>query len=326
MQQKQQVQQEESLVEKHEAMYALHDRAHCLAPGLFRSLQKGKRNSRLEVTYTYGKELIEFRGPYLLGVDDMRVLQGIIALAGAKGLELTKAPSTDEGRLLRNLLDLHGGNELQSSLYLHTSYRKLARLIGYKSIDDTRTIRASVERLFTVSVFIEANGKRSGFRILSTYVSEDLKKGGNLYIALNPRIAAAMVGQHARIEMSEVLGLSSDPARLLHQRLSAFISPGEKKSVGVDKLVGYVWPVGQSEPKARALNKRKGKISSALIELQSVGWDIQGNHDLGYMIGRPKSKDSRSKRKTTHDNGAVVPRNRCRNATKTVPMTSLNHS
>lgn len=58
--------------------HARHDPAHCLAPGLFRSLKRGDRKKlKLDVTYPYGEgEQIEFSGPEPLGADDLRILQG----------------------------------------------------------------------------------------------------------------------------------------------------------------------------------------------------------------------------------------------------------
>lgn len=63
---------------KFDLTHARHDPAHCLAPGLFRSLKRGERKrSKLDVTYTYGKDSIRFWGPEPLGADDLRVLQGL---------------------------------------------------------------------------------------------------------------------------------------------------------------------------------------------------------------------------------------------------------
>ena len=56
-------------VRKHDLTHARHDPAHCLAPGLFRSLQRGeRRRCKLHVVYNYGDgKRIEFSGPEPLG-------------------------------------------------------------------------------------------------------------------------------------------------------------------------------------------------------------------------------------------------------------------
>ena len=69
---------------KHSLSHVRHDPAHCLAPGLFRALKRGERKrSKLDVTYDYGDgKRIEFSGPEPLGADDLRILQGLVAMAG----------------------------------------------------------------------------------------------------------------------------------------------------------------------------------------------------------------------------------------------------
>lgn len=48
--------------------HARHDCAICLAPGLFRSLEKGTRKrQKLDITYQHGRESVQFRGDELLG-------------------------------------------------------------------------------------------------------------------------------------------------------------------------------------------------------------------------------------------------------------------
>ena len=52
-----------------------------MVPGLFRSLPKGERkDSKLDITYKHGKDSIRFWRPEALAADDLRVLQGLIAL------------------------------------------------------------------------------------------------------------------------------------------------------------------------------------------------------------------------------------------------------
>lgn len=53
--------------------FARHDHAHCLAPGLFRSLRKGERDkTKLDVTYRYGCATVRFMGFEPLGVGPPR--------------------------------------------------------------------------------------------------------------------------------------------------------------------------------------------------------------------------------------------------------------
>ncbi|HBQ8768338.1 TPA: replication protein C, partial [Klebsiella pneumoniae] len=92
---------------KHSLSHVRHDPAHCLAPGLFRALKRGERKrSKLDVTYDYGDgKRIEFSGPEPLGADDLRILQGLVAMAGPNGLVLGPEPKTEGGRQLRLFLE-----------------------------------------------------------------------------------------------------------------------------------------------------------------------------------------------------------------------------
>jgi hypothetical protein len=81
-----------------ERYHARHDRAHCLAPGIFRSLKRGQRKKqKLDTTYVYGEVSLRFVGFEPLGADDMRFLQGIIALAGPHGLILDPSRPQRQG-------------------------------------------------------------------------------------------------------------------------------------------------------------------------------------------------------------------------------------
>lgn len=94
-------------------------------------------------------------------------------------------------------------------------------------------------------------------RMLSAYASDE--GTGDLYVALNPRLTSAVLGNipYARIELDEARGLDSDPARLIHQRLSAWIDPGTSGVASVETLSRYVWPDPASDSTER---KRASRV------------------------------------------------------------------
>ena len=230
--------------------HARHDPVHCLAPGLFRSLKRGDRKRfKLDVTYIYGEDSIHFWGPEPLGGDDLRTLQGLVAMAAisgdnGRGIMLHHDSESKAGQQLRLLLDMRWEAIEKDAMVAKGSFRQLAKEIGYAEDGGSqfRTIQESIERLWAVSVSVERGSKRQGFRILSEYASDDQKN--KLFVAINPRLADAIVGNrpHTRIEMAEVRLLKSDPARLIHQRLSAWIDPGKSGKIEIDTLCGYIWP------------------------------------------------------------------------------------
>ena len=276
--------------------HARHDPAHCLAPGLFRSLKRGDRKKlKLDVTYPYGEDRVEFSGPEPLGVDDMRVLQGLVAMAAisgdsGRGILLKPGSENPIGQQMRLLLDLQWDAKEQDAMIAKGSFRQLAYELGYATDSGGafRVIRESIERLWKVSVIIQRGGRRQGFRILSEYASDE--DSGKMFVALNPRLAEAIVGQrpHTRIDMAEVRALQTDPARLIHQRLCAWIDPGKADEVKLDTLCGYVWPDLAANP--NTIKTRRQTIRKALVELVVVGWAVNEYAKGKFKIKRPAWK------------------------------------
>lgn len=278
--------------------HARHDAAHCLAPGLFRSLKKGERETaKLNVVYDYGnRQRVEFSAIEPLGVDDLRVLQGLIALAGPAGRELPPEPPTDVGQALRKSLEQPpdgapgAGADMMvkssgTAIAVTGSYRSLAREIGYANPRDTLAIRDCVERLWKVNIIVQNGDRRQGFRLLSHYASDSAT--GRLCVALNPLIASAVAGcgQHVRIEMDEVRALRTDAARLIHQRLCGWINSGKSGRIGIDALCGYAWPKATANPNTAKTRRRV--VRAALVELVELGWVVDEYATGKWEIKRP---------------------------------------
>lgn len=289
---------------KPDLTHARHDPAHCLAPGLFRSLKRGDRKRcKLDVHYEYGQgKRIEFSGPEPLGVDDLRILQGLVAMGGPTGLVLSPEPLTELGRQLRLCLEPKWEAVQQDAMVIKVSYRALAREVGYANVDDTRSVRDCIERLWKVSIIVQNGKKRQGFRMLSEYVSDE--GNGKLYVALNPMIAQAIMGgQYIRIDLHEVRQLQTDPARLLHQRLCGWIALGKSGMVKLDTLCDYVWP--DEVTNLNTIKKRRQTVRKALSELLVIGWQLNEYARGKWEIKRPKPPLIVP---NPHDNGIRSPR------------------
>lgn len=156
---------------KHSLSHVRHDPAHCLAPGLFRALKRGERKrSKLDVTYDYGDgKRIEFSGPEPLGADDLRILQGLVAMAGPNGLVLGPEPKTEGGRQLRLFLEPKWEAVTADAMVVKGSYRALAKEIGAEvdSGGALKHIQDCIERLWKVSIIAQNGRKRQGFQTLS---------------------------------------------------------------------------------------------------------------------------------------------------------------
>jgi hypothetical protein len=274
--------------------HARHDPGHVLAPGLFRSLGAGDRKKlKLDVTYIHGKERLEFGGKEPLGVDDMRVLQGLVAMAGPEGLMLRDGEGESAGgkQLALDLFtpphEILAAGKKPDTLVVRDSLRRLAREVGMaESGQSLRIIRKSVERLFGVTIFVQSGKTRFATRLLSSYASDE--GTGDLFVAVNPRVAEAILGdrQHVRIDLDEVRNLKTDPARLIHQRLCGWIDCAKSGKASLDTLSEYVWPdTGATEG---AIRKRRVKVRAAMKELEDLGWSVVEDRKGICTITRPR--------------------------------------
>lgn len=273
---------------KYDLTHAQMEPAYCLAPGLFRSLQKGEaKHSKLDITYIVNdKKRIEFSGPEPLGATELRILQGLVAMAGPNGLILSQEPRTETGQKLRDALELKWGATQEKAIMVKGSYRALAKEIGYTNVDYAEQIRRAIERLWKVSIIADDHGKRMGFRLLSNYASDEVT--GKLCVALNPLIVKAILGngQYVRINMDEVRALNSDAARLLYQRLCAWINSNEIKRVDLETLCSYVYPITTTN--SNTAKTRKQTVKKALTELINLGWTVKEYSKNKFEVKRPK--------------------------------------
>jgi hypothetical protein len=274
-------------VNKFELTHARHDPAHCLAPGLFRSLKRGERKrAKLDVTYTYGEnESIRFVGFELLGADDLRFLQGIVALGGPNGLLLTPKPTTEMGRQLRLFLDPRFDAIEQDALVVRESVTRLLSEVGMTDGGkNIKALKASLLRMSNVTVVVTKGRQQASFHMMSYAFDE---ADGRLFVALNPLIARAILGgQYVYIDMAEVRALRSDAARLIHQRLCGWVDLGRSGRIGIDTLCSYVWPVECSD---NTMRSRRMKVRKALAELDEIGWGVKEYARDKWEISRPKA-------------------------------------
>lgn len=266
-----------------------HEPGHVLAPGLFRSLKKGDyKKLKLDVAYEFGDgERLEFKGAEPLGAPELRVLQGLIAMAGPGGLLLSQKPKTESGQQLRLLLETRFDAVQANALVVKSSFRALAGTIGYADVENTKGIQESIERLWGVSVIAQKGRRRMGFRLLSSYDSDSAD--GRLHVALNPRIAQAILGEsrHCRISLKEVRALRTDPARLIHQRLCGWIDAGKSGKTTIETLCSYVWI---DEANFEAMKKRKQTARKAMKEMVDLGWVVTEYVRGKFEVSRPSFK------------------------------------
>lgn len=266
--------------------YARHEPHHCLTPGLFKSYKRGDRKklkqyAKYEISPD-GKQYVEFKCFDPLGVDDMRVLQGVVALSGPNGIVLEPSPIDKETNQLRMKLVTEEEAINEDGRLLSSSLADLCKLIGLSGGGESnRLILASLERLHNVSVKLvtEENGRLCTriSRILSYSYSEVTKdySEGRVKVAINPIIARSVVGdkRYIKINLAEVRALKTDAAVLIHQRLCGWIDIGKERSVSMEKLFEYVWH-DATDITQDGIKYRRKTIRKAIEELRSIGWHI----------------------------------------------------
>lgn len=260
-----------------------------------------------QFSYEYGGFRYEFTIPEGLGANDLRVLQGLIAISGGKTVLLGKDPVREDAKQLRLLLDPSGESD-EPGLYVRETYYRLAQTVGMKSPGSggvAADIRECIERMFKVTIIVRnlSTGESKRYHLISAFHdvkdaeidpatklamlradgmakktnrrnSRD-KEPNSLVVSLNPIIAAAVVGdQYTRIEMAEVRALSRDGARLIHQRLCAQLNPGHSNKFGLETLANYVW-TNTIDITPRAWRKRLDSVREFLDELVGLGWEIE---------------------------------------------------
>ena len=252
----------------------------CHTPGLFKSLSPGERDGKLDVKHKYSNKAgvnveLHFVGPEALGVDDLRVFQALIATAavccsGGHGDFLAATTLSISGRVLRDGLEEGQGErpgfpdapaDFDDAAMVLTSYADLAQAIGYKNSREQSSIRASIQRLMSTTIFSTYGNQTKRSQLISSDYSNDAAK--QICIAINPKMARAIIGDghFVTVSLTEARLLVTPAARLIHHRLS-WLGHGKSSDVGLDTLCGYAWPT----PSAGETKRRENAVALQLKE------------------------------------------------------------
>lgn len=267
---------------------ARHDPAHCLAPGLFQSFKRGDRKKlKLDVTYDFNEDTsLRFTGFEPLGADDLRLLQGILALAGTtKATIPLDQPESKAAKQLVLFLEPKEHAVHEHAVALRTTIQRLMAEIGYKTDggEARKDVTECLYRLSNVTMRVNQNTKNGSIHLLSYFMDEAT---GDLIVAANHRLTQAIMGQHSytHIDMREVRALASDAARILHQRLCAIVAPGKQKAFTLDTLISYVWP----QPITGSTKRwRRFALRAAISEMEKTGgWLFTLSNSGTYQVSR----------------------------------------
>ncbi len=253
------------------------DQANSLAPGLFRTGKRGELNGKgMRVTYQLNENTSVLFMGVALGVPELRLLQAITALAALKETKIIELNTDDANdRQLVLLGDLTGIRPSTKSAMVCTTYNALMREAGYSS--ESKDVRDDMKRylqnLAAVTCVLqgEHTEKAADTRLLLYKVDDTT---GEIEISLNTRLTSAIIGnsRFTIVDMDEARALKTDPARLLHNRLSAVVDVGKSRVFSLDTLMSYVWP----EPATGStMRMRRKAIREALNNISATpNWAI----------------------------------------------------
>jgi hypothetical protein len=276
-----------------------------LADGLFRSLDRhAPRRSPISIAKTYIKTSFRFEGPWLLGCDDLRILQAVAALATTpRRKRIDPGPDARLSRL-RDGLQLDGPAAEQPVLCVLSNASELRRIAGYgvrRRDEDgqagtartdggvqTRLVMASLDRLQELAIQqVADDGRVSRYRMLAW--DAEGTGWGRFRIALNPSwgSCALAVPPFTTVDLASARRLHGDPARLLHHRLSTMLGTGKEAPFRRERLAAYVWGEGDVAADVRA--HRHTLLARAVEEdLPMAGWVCSRRANGTYDIKRPR--------------------------------------
>jgi hypothetical protein len=247
----------------------------------------------LNITYAVNHSIFYFTGPQRLGAEDLRVLQGVVALASIQQHAFDPRNAMSEhGKMLAKHIkatdDEEGGKLLYCAAKITVS--RLAAEIGYSEDggDQRRIIIDALDRMAHVTIVYDDESERYPMYFLGYHF---MKSTGELLIAVNPQIARAIWRDDGfvHIDMNEIRCLKSAPARILHQRICAIVDPGKDRPFLIDTLAGYVWP--EEAKSASTMRTRRSTIRDAITEIGGLeGWCVNPIGKRKFMISRRKYK------------------------------------
>jgi len=284
------------------------DRATVLAAGLFVSLDKRKRPtpseeigasvSRLQVAFQYQqlKRTVNYEGPEQLGVSDLRVLQGVMAMATMAGVG-----RQDES--ITAVTVLEGG------------WQALVRACGVRSktgatVDPRTTsgrrseqLQKSLRRLSSVRVTASDRSGESE-SLISMDPGYDTKRGFRVGFCteLLGALGAGRNGkQYLKVDLVEARSLRADVARLLHFRLSN-VNEGTSREFSQPELEKMIW--GDDEAATEAIRKHRKRLFIQAKDAVGAldGWSVisvqRARGDWAWKVSRPWPRGAAMKRET----------------------------
>ena len=250
--------------------------------GLFHSV-RGKNRPKVQIDHQLKDRTVRYLCWEVLGELEQSVFLAILEMAARTGKPIPADPKTDIGKAMRKELSGKDKAEKLEGKGILTTHRELLMILdrtdGKKNY---LLLKEGLERLSRVRVEeVRGESWAGGMNLISVVTD-----GDRIAIGVNWRVAETLDGgRFVRIDRNENLSLNSDIARIIHVRLSSWMSsPPHSRTLGLDTLAEWVWGTGINSDSRR---QHRTRIRKALMELdQKTNWKVDF-HGEKAVIERP---------------------------------------
>ncbi|MHB1910360.1 MAG: replication protein C, IncQ-type [Nitrososphaerales archaeon] len=250
--------------------------------GLFHSV-RGKNRPKVQIDHQLRDRTVRYLCWEVLGELEQSVFLAILEMAARTGKPIPADPKTDIGKAMRKELSGKDKAEKLEGKGMLTTHRELLMMLdrtdGKKNY---LLLKEGLERLSRVRVEeVRGESWAGGMNLISVVTD-----GDRIAIGVNWRVAETLDGgRFVRIDRNENLLLNSDIARIIHVRLSSWMSsPPHSRTLGLDTLAEWVWGTGINSDSRR---QHRTRVRKALMELdQKTNWKVDF-HGEKAVIERP---------------------------------------
>ena len=240
---------------------------------------RGRRPGGLEIHTQFNGIKLTWMLWKALDSRDQSVLLAVVGMAGLHpDRTISQESPGNFGQQLWLDLEPTENAEFDRAVVVTTSRWSLVQA---SDIDDNSRntkkkglLEACLDRLAMVGVRAEdERGYKWHMKLMSWVEAPD----GRLHIALNSRFAEAFAGQHIRVSLQErrqFRGLDKEKAQIAHAWLSAWMRPGETRTIRVDAVAEKIWGPQKTNESSTRSRRGRARLALEMIGQQLEGWTV----------------------------------------------------
>ncbi len=236
------------------------------------AVAKNVQKAALNVKFEFAGAKLTFVCFQRPGAFEQRILFALISAATDDFLDLDADATTDLGKDLWSKLVAKDAAKHDRAIVVTTTCRQLLSALG---LTDGVENYAHLKDAFFVLSNVVCRVQKDGYDWSMNLFSYSAAPDGSIKVALNGRLAAAIVGgQFAGVCMKSYLSLSSDFEQLLYAYLCSYVPAKSSRKIRLDALCEKIY--SNSDVSDDAVRQRRVRIKSALSKICSTlgAWHI----------------------------------------------------